>query len=220
MTDEILREVCKELKAMCLHEVAEVGNDYLFIVAGSIWSNRVNTAYLLDWQGNVIIEQKKLSPYRDEEDRKENIQIDDPRVVNILDVPGFGRLNLFICVDFLLDQFDSLTREIGVNIFLGTLFSSSLRRFHTNSQRHGGHNFALVCTANACCGIGGGKPICFHYIASKLKEEDGEGSELSAEKYNVKGGVCETCLCHTGNNFCYILTEIGKDSVKRYRIKK
>lgn len=219
-----------------LHEIrnflSNSKHDYSFIIPGSAWEDGQNQTYLLDRLGRMIITHKKFNPFRKQENGreiKENLKLTSQ--FEIIDIPGLGRLSVFICADFVDENFVKMTRELGVNIFLGPLFSPSLKRFETNCEIHGNSNFAMVYTSNACCKRKMGKEICLHYVPLKAVGQIGQGSDLTIETYNVKDIEYCTCKANQTDDFCYIMTEIKaienpdsmnkkEEFMKKYRNKK
>ena len=108
---------------------------------------------------------------------------------------------------------------MSVDIFLGTIFSMSLTKFKEDAVNHSGRNHCMTFFANVCGARLNDKPISFSQIHSKNGFSLGANSDLSLDTYNYKDDSYCTCQWSEKSQFCYILTEVEKDSIKFYRNK-
>lgn len=176
------------------------------VVAGSFHRERdeggfVNLASMLDWQGNVVWQHRKLQPYsllsgeiakspnvkrirslfkaRAGKHVEENIRTSHP--LAFVDTP-IGRMATLICLDYLSGNVSQAIGRVGCHYLWVPLMTTSIDTFksHAKDQYGAKHHVLSACSASvSCCEMIRGKEysLSFLYAPSKKfgKPEDPPG---------------------------------------------
>ncbi|MBU3146526.1 hypothetical protein KPL47_22810 [Clostridium estertheticum] len=188
MTKLMIDELKKFLK--------ENKNSFLIIAAGTVWENGVNYCKLIIGDGNEIIKQEKCNPFHSQNGWEKLGTIEllnlDKRIINIIDIPNFGRCGVAICVDYITEHYQKILKDMNTGIIFSPTYTPSIERFEDFSKNFTSYNTATLMS-NACC---------MRNLAAK-KNDDNNLEEISVSFVEIPGLKRETFIkCKECSDSC------------------
>ena len=171
--DALEDELCRK------HNSNEGTENLLLVCAGTRWDeSNNNIGTLLSAEGVVLIEKFKTEPYKTNIKGKDYVEyLNDPgRVIQLLDVEGFGRVQLSVCRDVCATKGDSDHNRIfslfHPDLVLVPAWSGSVISGFAGQFEDMGKKGAVSILGNCCEAI--------TFIVELKKEEAGiKGKEVS-----------------------------------------
>lgn len=181
LTNQIILKLPKFLKDMRIKRS-------VLILAGTLWENNTNTAFLYNHKGDLVAKQDKYHAFEytkaDKYRMVEKIRSVGPHKLNILDVKNIGRIAIFICRDMKHHEYLSLLRLIDVDILLAPSYSDSndvLSEVDNLTE----NNHTTVIFLNACSSN--------KEVIGKINLPSKEGTNRVTKPVLIKNDICSSC---------------------------
>ena len=125
------------------------------IFAPSCWENNSNRVNVYTSSASLVCTQNKQHPFslRTSAGRRTERLVDIPKIINILHVPGWGRITIPICIDFLQPGYkDLLVTKLKANFILCPSYSSGEYDFLRELDSHAAYGVYSVWL-NSCSAL-------------------------------------------------------------------
>lgn len=137
-----------------LYSHPRISTNVLLIALGTVWNDYRNEGCLLSGSGTELWRGKKRIRYdyfdkNTQQSYCEDLQ-DIDGSLNMLDIPGIGRICWEICRDCLAQEVDIAYQRLEANFYIISAFSSSLAEMINRAKTYSLQNGAITLAANYC----------------------------------------------------------------------
>lgn len=186
------KETLKHIQRFLGRRTLENANPLELIFMGSLWEDGKNEGVLLSGTGAILMKSKKMNQFflkRDGKKYWEDLK-EEAQEMELLDVPGIGRIQYLVCKDGLDDGLQhTLWGLFEIAVSFISSYSESVSHFGKLGASFGAEYGGIQVLANACApriGIWQGEKE--EGKRRNVNEADDAGEEDAAEK----GGTQET----------------------------
>lgn len=180
------------------------------VITPSWWHDYTNETYVYDEGSNLLFSQQKHFPYDfsiSKKNPKESFEEDlrnNNNVINILHMPGVGRIMFAICKDFLIESYRKiLLHELRASLLLTPSFSKGSTQFQLSMldpEQYGCYQVWL----NTCAAFINNAPDFIGQSAMPFLREN-QNSWYPKLELKCDGN------CGDESDYCFFLITIGLD---------